>query len=113
MLFLGLLPSPSYGVTADNWSWLAVGDAAVCTSALLKDWSLTAFLHTLSPVSASDCSRWSPPPWNAVLCPAGHSSATPGGMELGSANMGGGGAEFLKRLWLSGEQNICFHEDFH
>lgn len=34
-------------------------------------------------------------------------------MELGFANMGGGCIEVLKWLWLSGEQNIYFHEDFH
>lgn len=34
-------------------------------------------------------------------------------MELGFVNMGGGGIEVLKWLWLSGEQNIYFHEDFH
>lgn len=113
MLCLGLLPLPSCGVTTDIWSGLwAVGDAAACTSALLKDWSLNVFLYSPSPVPASDFSRWYPPPWDAMLCPAGHGSATPGWLDLGSANMGGGGAEFLKWLWLSGEQNVCFHEDF-
>ena len=59
MLCLGLLPLPSCGVITDIWSGLwAVGDAAACTRALLKDWSLTVFLYSPSPVPASDFSRW-------------------------------------------------------